>query len=63
MTARIFRPAKTPTQSGTAKTRRWLLEFETQDPHEVEPLMGWTSQVDTRRQLKLWFGTKEEAIA
>ena len=63
MTARIFRPAKTPSQSGTAKTKRWLLEFETWDPHQVEPLMGWTTQIDTRDQVKLWFQTKEEAIA
>ena len=64
MTARIFRPAKTPTQSGTAKTRRWALEFESNDPHQIEPLMGWTSQVDMLgEQVKLSFETKEEAIA
>ncbi|MFY8112831.1 MAG: NADH dehydrogenase ubiquinone Fe-S protein 4, partial [Rhabdaerophilum sp.] len=28
MTARIYCPAKTAMQSGTAKTGRWLLEFE-----------------------------------
>ena len=25
--------------------------------------MGWTSSGDTRQQLRLWFDTKEEAIA
>ena len=32
-------------------------------PREIEPLMGWTSSGDTRQQLRLWFDTKEEAIA
>jgi len=27
MTARIYKPARTAMQSGTAKTTRWLLEF------------------------------------
>ena len=25
--------------------------------------MGWTSSGDTRQQLRLWFDTKEEAVA
>ena len=28
MLARIYRPAKSAMQSGQAKTREWLLEFE-----------------------------------
>jgi hypothetical protein len=63
MTARIYRPAKTAMQSGTAKATRWLLEFEQEKPREIDPLMGWTSSGDTRQQVKLWFDTKEEALA
>src|SRR5262245_44700881 len=63
MTAKIYRPARTAMQSGTGKTRMWLLEFEPETPRSVEPLMGWTSTVETRQQVKLWFETKEEAIA
>lgn len=63
MTARIYRPAKTAMQSGWAKTRDWLLEFEPEEPRSVEPLMGWTSSGDMRQQLRLRFETKEEAIA
>lgn len=63
MTARIYKPARTAMQSGTAKTTRWLLEFEPESPREIEPLMGWTSSGDTRQQVKLWFDSKEEAIA
>lgn len=64
MTARISRPAKTAMQSGTAKTGRWLLEFEPDaQARSIEPLMGWTSSADTLTQVKLWFETREEAIA
>jgi hypothetical protein len=63
MTARIYKPAKTAMQSGQAKTKDWVLDFEPEEPREVEPLMGWTSSGDMRQQLRLRFETKEEAIA
>jgi hypothetical protein len=63
MTARIYRPAKTAMQSGTAKTTRWLLEFDQERGRDIDPLMGWTSSSDMRQQVKLWFDTREEAIA
>ena len=63
MAARIYRPAKTATQSGAAKSTRWLLEFEREQAPEIEPLMGWTSSADTRTQVKLWFASEEEAVA
>ena len=63
MVARIYQPAKTAMQSGTAKTRLWVLEYEPEAPRAVEPLMGWTSSGDMRQQLRLSFDTKEEAVA
>jgi hypothetical protein len=63
MTARIYRPAKTAMQSGQAKTKDWLLDYEPEVPRQVEPLMGWTSSADMRQQLRLCFASKEEAIA
>ena len=63
MTARIYRPARTAMQSGAGNTKQWLLEFEPEKPRAAEPLMGWTSSTDMRSQVKLWFETKEEAIA
>ena len=63
MTARIYRPAKTAMQSGTAKTTRWLLEYEPEVAREIDPLMGWTGSRDMRQQLKLWFDSKEDALA
>ena len=63
MTARIYRPAKTAMQSGQAKTREWVLDYEPEEPRVVESLMGWTSSGDMKSQLRLRFATKEEAVA
>jgi hypothetical protein len=63
MVARIYRPAKSATQSGAAGTTRWLLEFEPESPREIEPLMGWTSSSDMKQQVKLWFPSKAAAVA
>ena len=62
MEARIYQPAKTAMQQGRANTGRWLLEYEP-GPRRVEPLMGWTSSEDTKAQVRLWFDSKEEAVA
>ncbi|MCE2510639.1 MAG: ETC complex I subunit [Alphaproteobacteria bacterium] len=59
---RISQPTRTAMQSGLARTRNWLVEFEPAAPRETEPLMGWTSSRDTRAQVKLRFPTKEAAI-
>ena len=63
MTARIYKPAKTAMQSGQAKTKEWVLDYEPDEPQQVEPLMGWTSSSDMKQQLSLRFDTKEEAVA
>lgn len=63
MSARIFSPAKTAMQSGKAKTGQWVLEFEPAVPKTIDPLMGYTSSRDMKRQIRLTFETKEEAIA
>jgi hypothetical protein len=62
MTARIYKPARTAMQSGTAKTKEWALDFEPEQPRMVEPLMGWTSSRDMKQQVRLSFDSKEEAI-
>jgi hypothetical protein len=63
MTARIYKPARTAMQSGKAKTKDWVLDYDPEQPRTVEPLMGWTSSGDMRQQLKLSFASKEEAVA
>ena len=62
MSARIYKPAKTAMSSGTAKTRKWLLEFAAASSRDVDPLMGWTSSDDTQSQVKLIFDNKEDAV-
>ncbi len=63
MTARIYKPAKTAMQSGHAKTKDWVLDYEPEEPRVVESLMGWTSSGDMKSQVRLRFATKEEAVA
>ncbi len=62
MPARIYRPARTAMQSGTAKTHDWVLEYAPASSREVDPLMGWTSSADTQSQVTLRFETKEAAL-
>ena len=62
MHARIYRPARTATSSGTAKSRDWILEFTPISARKVEPLMGWTSCDETQSQVKLRFESKEAAL-
>lgn len=62
MRARIYQPAKTAMQSGTAKTHVWLLEYAPASSREVDPLMGWTSSDDTQSQVRLKFDSKEDAL-
>ncbi len=62
MRARIYQPARSAMQSGTAKTHEWLLELEGQSPKKRDPLMGWSGSKGTKEQVKLRFETKDEAI-
>jgi hypothetical protein len=61
--ARIYRPAKTATQSGRRQTRKWILEFEPASRREPDPLMGWASAQDTLNEIRLHFETIDEAVA
>lgn len=63
MRARVYQPARTAMQSGSAKTKGWVLEFAPASAREVDPLMGWTSSSDTASQVKLRFDTAEAALA
>ena len=63
MRARIYQPAKTAMQSGVARTKEWVLEYEPEVAREIDPLMGWTSSRDMKQQIRLAFASKDEAIA
>ncbi len=62
MRARIFQPAKTAMSSGTARTRKWVLDFGRDTKRGIDPLMGWTSSDDTQAQVRMSFPTKEAAL-
>jgi NADH dehydrogenase len=62
MPARIYKPARNAMQSGTAKTKHWVLEFVSETARDVDPLMGWTSSSDTQAQVKLRFSSKDAAL-
>ena len=59
MRARIYKPAKNAMQSGKARTKQWVLEYEPESPRTIDPLMGWTSSSDTQSQVRLRFESRE----
>ncbi|RST31424.1 ETC complex I subunit [Sphingomonas ginkgonis] len=61
--ARIIELDRKTTQSGKAKNGRWMLEFERQEALKPDPLTGWNGSGDTNTQVRLYFGSKEEAVA
>ncbi len=61
--AQIYQPVKTAMQSGRAKTRHWVLDYEPATGRRPDPLMGWSSAGDTLNQVHLRFETLEEAVA
>ena len=63
MTARIYKPSPSATQSGKASTKAWVLAYEPEEAMQVDPLMGWSGSGDMKRQITLRFGTKEEAVS
>jgi hypothetical protein len=63
MRARIYQPARNAMSSGMGKTKVWMLEYASDAPREIDPLMGWTGSGDTLAQVKLSFETKEAAMA
>ena len=50
-------------QSGRARTKQWLLDYELETPRTIDPLMGWTSSRNTMEQIRLEFDSREEAVA
>ena len=64
MRARITKPPRTAMQSGWAKTKEWVLEFEADEKRVADPLMGWIGSGDTlSSQVRLRFPTREAAVA
>jgi hypothetical protein len=62
-TARIYMPAKSAMQSGQGRSQGWTLEFEPAERKRIDPLTGWVGSGDTSGQLRLFFDTREQAVA
>lgn len=60
--ARIFKPSRSVTTSGNARTKGWRLVFERRSAPFIEPLMGYTGGSDTLAQVELEFPTLQSAI-
>ena len=60
---RVFKPTKSAMQSGRANTKKWVLEFEPLKKSRKDGLMGWNGFGNTKNQVRLFFKTKEDAIA
>lgn len=60
MRVRIYQPARNAMQSGTARSKKWVLEFPSVG-REIDPLMGWISSDDTQSQVRLRFDTQKQA--
>lgn len=60
--ATIYKPTKSAMQSGLSNTKRWLLEFVSNDGKYIDHLMGWTGSRDMQQEIKLRFTSQEEAI-
>ncbi|KAK2765683.1 hypothetical protein FQN54_008539 [Arachnomyces sp. PD_36] len=63
-TVRIYRPAKTATQSGNWHEHHWRMDWDIlQKGHRWEnPLIGWQSSADAMQGTHLSFRSKEDAI-
>ena len=62
MTVKIYKPTKTAMQSGKAKTKKWVLEFENEGTRYIDPIMGWTGNTDTKQQLRISFDSRDDAV-
>jgi len=63
-TVRIYRPAKTATQSGDWNAHHWRMDWDVLSKgHRWEnPLMGWQSSADYMQGTHLNFKSKADAI-
>ena len=59
----IYRPDKNAMQSGTQKSKAWLLKFKPEKPYFVDNLMSWVGMTDMPQEVQLTFPSKEAAIA
>jgi NADH dehydrogenase (ubiquinone) Fe-S protein 4 len=61
---RIYQPTRNTMQSGSGKSERWRIDFDTLPGggRWENPLMGWASSADYMQGTRLLFSSKEDAI-
>ena len=59
---RIYRPAKTSTQSGRAASAGWVLEYAARPGARTDPLTGYVGGSDPLQQVRLRFPGEKEAL-
>ena len=62
MKVKIFKPSKTPNQSGFRNSKDWVVEYPKENNLGFEPLMGWRKSNNTRKQIQLKFDSMGQAI-
>ncbi len=60
---RIFQPVRSATQQGRARAGTWVLEFVAETAKQRDPLMGWSGSQDTQCQVRIRFGSLDDAVA
>lgn len=63
MSAHIYQTPKNAMQSGKARTKSWVLEYDPAEAKQPDPLTGWAGSGDTKQQLHLTFPSLEAAKA
>ena len=58
----IYKPQKSPTQSGTSNTVFWTLESDEIAFKETDPLTGWKSDIKYQGIVKIKFRSLDDAI-
>ena len=59
----VYKPQKSPTQSGLKRSTCWVLESFNKPDFETDLLTGWKGKNNNDFYIKLKFNSKEEAIA
>ncbi|MGB7405048.1 MAG: NADH dehydrogenase ubiquinone Fe-S protein 4, partial [Pacificimonas sp.] len=62
-TAKIYQRPQSAMTSGKARNDEWILQYDPADRQVADPMTGWAGSQDTRRQLKMRFDSREDAVS
>tara|TARA_E500000178_G_scaffold333528_1_gene368620 strand:- start:19 stop:324 length:306 start_codon:yes stop_codon:yes gene_type:complete len=58
----IYKPQKSPTQSGKRNTSQWIMESDAKVFKETDPLTGWKLDSNYKALVKLKFNNLDDAL-